>query len=386
MFRIGVPDWASKDAYAPGPDGQAQSWIWRAQGDLWLKYFYESVVDGAQRELGRAEQQLDMMRKSSASIAGELGDLKRSGARYVIAADDNGRVAVRILRPDEGVAAGLGRLALEKLGAGDGRREALLDAALGQLSEFASRIERLGKQIAYRQYGAVLTLRKIAAGQPSGFGLPDGATPQMLAQVSRVLVAALERDLAALRALSVGAIGVSLATRAASFENPYSAANVAAALVAALDDARDADARRKGFVEYPPPPEVTQAALVEAGPIAERVGKSPGYAEWLSGSHAQRELGDFGSELAAAAKAFSAMSSMFLGSDPWAITERSGGALDFVAAARKLAEQSPAGSKVGALFARGVELTRARADGAFQLVASPVEADQLQRSLPSLAR
>lgn len=386
MFRIGVPDWASADAHAPGDGGEGSSWIWRAKGDQWLKFFYESVVDGSHRDLGRAEQELDLLKQSAVSILGELQALKKEGARYVVVPDQNGRVAVGILRPDEGLAAGAGRALLDKLNMGDQRHAALLEAALGQIGAVASRIERVGAQIRYRQYGAVATLEALAGGKPTGFGLPDGATPERLREVMQVLLAALERDLEVLRALEIGALGISLATRGASFENPYAGANVAASVIAALADARGRDAARRPYVDYPPPEAVLRAAVEESAALAAAIAKSSGYAEWRDGSHAQRKLAEFGSEVATGLKAFSAMSSIFLGYDVWAIPERSQGGIDFVDAATRLAERAPPRSQVRAVFEGGVRLTKARPDGAFQLVESPVEADRLQRELGSLAR
>ncbi len=98
---------------------------------------------------------------------------------------------------------------------------------------------------------------------------------------------------------------------------PIPIANVEAVLLAALEDGRAGEARRRPFVDYPPP--VQRAALEEPPALVARLLALPAYTTWKRGSHAWRQLQAFGTDVATDLKAFSALSSVFLGYDLFAV-------------------------------------------------------------------
>ena len=374
-----TPLWASADVFAPGADGHAQRWMWHSKGPAWLEDFYESVIDGAHHTVGRAEQQTELLQKGALGILAELESLRKEGARYVISAAGDS-LGVRILRPDEGIAAGVGRSVLDKLGAGDERRARLIEVAIGQLGSFGARLDRFAQELEWRQYGALTDLERLRASQPLDFKLPEVAAADYERLLLTLLVA-LQRDLELVRGAQVGGLGVVVATRNASFDNPLSIANVEAVLLAALEDGRAGEAKRKPFFDYPPP--VQKAALEEAPALAQRLLALPAYTTWKNGSHAWRQLQAFGTDVAADLKAFSALSSVFLGYDLFAVLPGGAAEIEPAVALDRLAERAPADSKLRALYTRGAALTRA-AGGTLRLVESEAEAKKVHQSLSLL--
>ncbi len=358
--------------------------MWHDTGEVFVEDFYEAILDGAANDIGRAENHAEGFQTSVAGICRELRAIQDSGARYVVTTDKSGRFDVRIVRPNEGVAAALARGMLDTIGAGDDRHAEWIALTLNQLPASGTRIHSSIREVEWRQFGAVQDLLRIRGGESVKFKQP-GVSLEAYSEMLEVLVVALERDLAYLRGLELGVLGVLLVAQGAHFENPYALPSISALLLATLDDADVLARARPAFVHWPPSAEIRADIPAQAAEIVARVSTQPAYTEWQKGGVAVRELKAFASDAGTDLRAFGALSGMMTGVEVGGFLGGGAVPLDVAQVATTLASSAREGSATRVLLTTAASQATAAsvAGGGLVLVTDPDSIARIESDLRS---